>query len=170
MRTGMEPSDLELKSLAERLGHALGLKGWRVATAESCTGGWIAKAMTDVPGSSGWFNAGFVTYSNDAKTNTLDVPERLIDDHGAVSEVVVCVMAKTAIERSGAELAVAVSGVAGPAGGTAEKPVGTVWFAWASPRGIRAERCQYSGTREAIRRLAVSHALEGLLSDLAADA
>lgn len=158
----MTDDDAALRSLAQRLGEALGAAGWTAATAESCTGGWIAKAITDVPGSSEWFGAGFVVYSNDAKTATLAVPADLIARHGAVSEPVVRALAERARERAAADVAVAVSGVAGPGGGTADKPVGTVWFAWASPSGVRAERLQIDGDRERVRRRSVAHALEGL--------
>lgn len=165
----MPPSDRELAALAARLGEALLARNWTAGTAESCTGGWIAKVMTDVPGSSGWFGTGFVTYANEAKMGLLDVPAEMLEAHGAVSEPVVIAMAEAARSRTGADLAVAVSGVAGPDGGTDEKPVGTVWFAWARPDRTRAERRQLPGDRERIRRLAVERALEGLLSDAASD-
>lgn len=165
----MRPTDRELAELAARLGRALLARNWTACTAESCTGGWIAKVMTDVPGSSGWFGAGFVTYANEAKMGLLEVPAAVLQAHGSVSEPVVIAMAEAARLRTGAELAVAVSGVAGPDGGTAEKPVGTVCFAWAGPDRTRAERRQWSGDRERVRRLAVECALEGLLSDAAAD-
>ncbi len=165
----MLPSDRELAALAARLGEALLARNWTACTAESCTGGWIAKVMTDVPGSSGWFGTGFVTYANEAKMGLLDVPAEMLEAHGAVSEPVVIAMAEAARSRTGADLAVAVSGVAGPDGGTDEKPVGTVWFAWARPDRTRAERRQLPGDRERIRRLAVERALEGLLSDAASD-
>ena len=166
----MPPSDRELAELAARLGDALLARNWTACTAESCTGGWIAKVITDVPGSSGWFGAGFVTYANEAKMGLLDVPDEVLEAHGAVSEPVVVAMAEAARARTGADLAVAVSGVAGPDGGTAEKPVGTVWFAWAGPGRTRAERRQLPGGRERIRRLAVEYALEGLLADARDDA
>ncbi|HEU4617533.1 MAG TPA: CinA family protein [Gammaproteobacteria bacterium] len=154
----------ELESLARELGAALGARGWHVATAESCTGGWIAKAITDVAGSSGWFGAGWVTYSNGAKTSLLGVPAELIEAHGAVSEAVVRAMADGARRKSQADVAVAVSGVAGPGGGTAAKPVGLVWFAWASPDGVEAESCRFRGDRESVRRRSVAHALRGLIA------
>ena len=165
----MQPSDRELAEHAARLGEALLARNWTACTAESCTGGWVAKVITDVPGSSAWFGAGFVTYANDAKSGVLAVPAAVLEAHGAVSEPVVIAMAAAARSQTGAELAVAVSGVAGPDGGTAEKPVGTVWFAWAGPDGTRAERRHWPGDRERIRRLAVEYALEGLLSDAADD-
>ena len=159
----MTGTDAELESLARRLGEALLARGWSAASAESCTGGWIAKAVTDVPGSSGWFGAGFVVYSNAAKTALLGVPPALIARHGAVSEPVVVALAEHARERAAADLAVAVSGVAGPGGGTPEKPVGTVWFGWAGPDGTSAERRRFDGDRESVRRQTVAHALLGLI-------
>ena len=162
----MTGTDAELESLARRLGDALAARGWSAASAESCTGGWIAKAITDVPGSSGWFGAGFVVYSNEAKTALLAVPAELIARHGAVSEAVVVALAERARECAAADVAVAVSGVAGPGGGTAEKPIGTVWFGWAGPDGTTAARRRFGGDREGVRRQAVAHALLGLI-DLA---
>lgn len=153
----------ELEGLARELGAALAARGWHVATAESCTGGWIAKAITDIAGSSGWFGAGWVTYSNGAKTSLLGVPADLIEAQGAVSEAVVRAMAEGARKRSLADLAVAVSGIAGPGGGTPEKPVGLVWFAWASPDGVDAESRRFRGDRESVRRESVAHALRGLV-------
>ncbi len=164
----MAATDTELASLAHELGAALDARGWRVACAESCTGGWIAKALTDVPGSSVWFGWGFVTYANDAKIAALAVTPELLDEHGAVSEPVVRAMAEGVKRLSQADLAVAVSGVAGPNGGTAEKPVGTVWIAWAGPAGTNVEAHQFSGDREAVRREGVAQALRGLLALLAA--
>lgn len=153
--------------LAIAVGEALLQRGVRVATAESCTGGWIAKVLTDIAGSSAWFERGWVTYSNAAKQQDLGVSAALLASQGAVSEAVVLAMARGALERSGAEFAVAVSGVAGPAGGTPAKPVGTVWTAWAwrteAAVGSRAAHSQFSGDREAVRRQTVVFALEGLL-------
>ncbi len=145
------------------LGRALKLAGLSVAAAESCTGGWICKALTDVPGSSGWLNCGLVTYSNAAKHELLGVPYTLIEGHGAVSEQVVKAMAEGALARTDADLAIAVSGIAGPNGGTPEKPIGLVWFAWVRRGGrMRSECRQFEGDREDIRRAAVLHALDGL--------
>lgn len=153
--------------LAVAVGEALLRRGARVATAESCTGGWIAKVLTDIAGSSAWFERGWVTYSNTAKQQDLGVTEALLASHGAVSEAAVLAMAHGALERSGVEFAVAVSGVAGPAGGTSAKPVGTVWTAWAwrteASAGSRAECSHFPGDREAVRRQTVVLALEGLL-------
>ncbi len=156
--------------LAVAVGEAMAARGARLATAESCTGGWIAKVLTDIAGSSVWFERGWVTYSNAAKQQDLDVPEALLVGCGAVSEPVVLAMARGALQRSGADFAVAVSGVAGPGGGTPEKPVGTVWTAWAWRGGegpaARAECRQFPGDREAVRRQTVVFALEGLLAAL----
>ncbi|MBN1239068.1 MAG: nicotinamide-nucleotide amidohydrolase family protein [Gammaproteobacteria bacterium] len=156
-------TDRALETLARRAGEALGRRGWTAATAESCTGGWVAKALTDVPGSSGWFGTGFVTYSNSAKQALLAVPAPMLDEHGAVSEEVVRHMAASARRQAQADVAVAISGVAGPGGGTAAKPVGTVWFAWADPAGVEAQRRRLDGDRDAVRRQSVAVALEGLI-------
>jgi nicotinamide-nucleotide amidase len=155
--------DKELYSLAEQLGGALLARGWMLATAESCTGGWIGQAVTMVPGSSKWFDRGFVTYTNDAKQAMLGVRAQTLLRHGAVSEQAVLEMAAGALGRSKARVAVAVSGVAGPDGGSADKPVGTVWIAWAvRDREPLAQRFQFSGDRDSVRRQSVIRALEGL--------
>jgi nicotinamide-nucleotide amidase len=161
------PTDAELAALALRLGRALEARNLRVATAESCTGGWVAKALTDIPGSSRWLEGGVVAYSNAAKSALLGVPAGTIAAHGAVSEPVVRAMAEGARARFGAPLTVAVSGIAGPDGGTPDKPVGTVWFAWASGRETTATREHFDGDRDAVRRLSVALAL-GRLLELAA--
>ena len=141
--------------------------GKAVATAESCTGGWIAKSITDIAGSSAVFGYGIVSYSNGAKESLLGVKNKTLDDHGAVSEPVVEEMANGLLHLSGADIAVAVSGIAGPDGGTDDKPVGTVWFAWAVRDGAGAlidTSCQqFSGDRELVRELTVAHALQGVL-------
>jgi len=134
-----------------------------VSTAESCTGGGIAEAITRIAGSSAWFEAGYVTYSNRQKTRQLGVPEALFGQVGAVSQEVVEAMVKGAQLASGARFAVAVSGVAGPGGGSADKPVGTVWLAWSDGQQVVSERRQFDGDREAVRRQTVIAALEGLL-------
>ena len=157
------PTDTELQFLAQRVGAALMRRNARFAAAESCTGGWIAKVCTDLAGSSEWFDRGFVTYSNAAKQELLRVPEKLIQKHGAVSEPVVQVMAQEACARSDGQFAVAVSGVAGPGGGTPEKPVGLVWFAWRHPAGLASESRRFEGDREAVRRQTVATALRGML-------
>ena len=138
-----------------------------MATAESCTGGLVAAACTDLAGSSNWFERGFVTYSNEAKTELLGVDAALIERHGAVSEQVARAMAKGAVARSRAQVAVAVTGVAGPGGGSADKPVGTVWFGWATPGGTVTEMKCFDGDRAAVRQASVAHALARLLELLA---
>lgn len=156
-----------LYALAEKTGHILHRLKIQLATAESCTGGWIAEVITAIPGSSHWFERGFVSYSNAAKHDMLAVPMALIDSEGAVSEAVVKAMAQGAIQHSKAHLSIAVSGIAGPDGGTADKPVGLVWIAWGQKRGyVEAQQFQFSGDREQIRRATVVAALEGLLQRL----
>lgn len=134
-------------------------RGWMLATAESCTGGLIAAACTDLAGSSQWFERGFVTYSNEAKVQCLDVPADLIAAHGAVSEPVARAMAAGAVARSAAQVAVAVTGVAGPTGGSPDKPVGTVWFGWSVQGAIHSELRRFPGDRAAVRAATVRHAL-----------
>ncbi|MCM2340205.1 CinA family protein [Rhodoferax sp.] len=136
--------------------------GWLMATAESCTGGLIAATCTEMAGSSNWFERGFVSYSNAAKCELLGVDAALIDAHGAVSEPVVRAMAAGALAHSRAQVAVAVTGVAGPAGGSAAKPVGTVWLAWATPTGVTSEVQHFAGDRAAVRQATVHHALARL--------
>lgn len=142
---------------------------WLLATAESCTGGMIAAACTDLAGSSAWFERGFVSYSNAAKTELLGVDAALITSHGAVSEAVVRAMAAGALVHSKAQVALAVTGVAGPSGGSADKPVGTVWFGWATPQGVSSEVQHWGGDRAAVRQATVHHAFWGLLCRLDAD-
>jgi nicotinamide-nucleotide amidase len=139
-----------------------------LATAESCTGGLIAAACTDLAGSSDWFERGFVTYSNQAKTEMLGVHAQLIASHGAVSEPVARAMAQGALQRSRAQVSVAVTGVAGPGGGSADKPVGTVWLAWALPGGITSELHHFAGDRASVRGATVAHALARLVTLLQA--
>jgi len=153
-------------TLVEQLANALTARGWTMATAESCTGGLIAGACTDRAGSSDWFECGFVTYSNAAKTDLLGVPADLIAAHGAVSEPVARAMAAGALAHAPVQVAVAVTGVAGPSGGSADKPVGTVWLGWATPQGVFTERQRFDGDRAAVRRATVAHALAGLLQRL----
>lgn len=138
--------------------------GWSIATAESCTGGWVSQAITSVAGSSQWFDRGFVTYTNLAKEEMLGVSPTTLTKFGAVSVQTVTEMARGALKRSSAQLSVAVSGIAGPSGGTADKPVGTVWFAWATAEGhVKTARREFIGDRNAIRRAAVGAALAGLI-------
>ncbi len=139
-------------------------RGLMLATAESCTGGLIAGACTDLAGSSLWFERGFVSYSNAAKIELLGVAPELIERHGAVSEPVARAMASGALVHSAAQVALAVTGVAGPGGGSADKPVGTVWFAWAMGQQVRSERQQFGGDRAAVRQATVEHALRGVLA------
>ena len=139
-------------------------KGLFLATAESCTGGLISAACTDLAGSSAWFERGFVTYSNEAKTASLGVDAALIAQHGAVSQPVAEAMARGAITHSLAQVAVAVTGVAGPTGGSVEKPVGTVWFGWATPTGVVTEMRRFDGDRRQVREATVRHALEKLVT------
>ena len=156
-----------LYELAVQVGQALLARNRLLAVAESCTGGWIAKVITDVPGSSGWFERGFVTYSNAAKMELLDVGEATLAACGAVSAETVTAMAEGALAHSRAEVAVAVSGIAGPDGGSPAKPVGTVWLAWAVKGQPTRHRCHtFKGDREAVRYQAVAAALEGLLDIL----
>lgn len=152
-----------MRELAERLGGALRAAGEALVTAESCTGGWVAQAVTSVPGSSEWFERGFVTYSNAAKEEMLGVPRATLESHGAVSKDTAREMALGALRRSRGTVAVAVTGVAGPAGGTPAKPVGLVCFAWATRHETRVECRHFSGDRESVRRQSVEHALQGVL-------
>lgn len=154
--------------LSAILGQALTAKGWQLALAESCTGGMVAQAITAVAGSSVWFDRGFVTYSNAAKTDMLGVPADLIASHGAVSEPVAHAMAHGALQHSLAQISGAITGIAGPAGGSPDKPVGTVCFAWAvrhEAEGVCvvAETMYFQGNRTTIREQAASHLLAGLL-------
>ena len=149
--------------LTANLATMLETKHWFLATAESCTGGLIAATCTDLAGSSQWFERGFVTYSNEAKTDLLGVPPELIAEHGAVSQPVALAMVQGALTHSRAQVALAVTGVAGPGGGSALKPVGTVWFAWATPAGIESEMCRFAGDRAAVRQATVRHALARLV-------
>ena len=160
--------DKALFALSERVGQKLRAAGRRLATAESCTGGWVAKACTDISGSSQWFECGFVTYSNAAKVRDIGVSERTLANHGAVSEATVREMAAGALRVSGVDIAVAISGIAGPDGGTAAKPVGTVWFAVGSRHGadvvVTAETQLFAGDREVVRRRSVERALQLVLA------
>jgi len=164
-----EISTDDMQALAERLGEALRARNFLLATAESCTGGWASMAVTAVPGSSAWFDRGFVTYSNAAKQDMLGVKPETLAAHGAVSEAVAAEMARGAIARSGAQASLAISGVAGPGGGSAAKPVGLICLGWAVQGSETRSRClQCEGGREDVRRQAVKLALEGLLELLSA--
>lgn len=161
---------MQLLAQAQSIARAFKQHNKFLVTAESCTGGWIAKLMTDIVGSSSWFERGFVTYTNQSKQEMLGVQANIINEQGAVSEATVRAMAEGALQHSHADISVAVSGIAGPGGGTTYKPVGTVWVAWGrltsgDAAGIRvhSEHCLFEGDRDEIRRQAVSHALEGIL-------
>jgi nicotinamide-nucleotide amidase len=157
----------EIEKLAERLGIALLSRGEWLAVAESCTGGWLAQSVTAIAGSSAWFDRGFVTYSNAAKVDMLGLPESTLERHGAVSEATARAMAQGALTHSLADWSVAITGIAGPSGGTSAKPVGTVCFAWARKEGgCEALTCRFTGDRCAVREQAVAMALNGLLTRL----
>jgi nicotinamide-nucleotide amidase len=157
----------ELEKLAERVGRLLLERGEWLAVAESCTGGWLAQSVTAIAGSSAWFDRGFVTYSNAAKLDMLGVPESTLERHGAVSEAVARAMAQGVLTHSRAEWSVSITGIAGPSGGSPEKPVGTVCFAWArKDEGCEAQSCHFSGDRAAVREQSVRFALDGLIDRL----
>ena len=155
-------------ALTRQLAGLLLAKGHMMATAESCTGGMIAAACTDLAGSSAWFERGFVSYSNESKTELLGVPAALIAEHGAVSEPVVRAMAEGALRHARAHIAVAVTGVAGPGGGSTDKPVGSVWFGWATATGVKTQLRHFEGDRQQVRQATVQHALQGLKNVLLA--
>jgi nicotinamide-nucleotide amidase len=158
------PTDSVVHQLAIRAGNKLRDARIMLATAESCTGGMVAAAITDISGSSGWFERGFVTYSNQAKTEMIGVPAELIEKHGAVSEPVARAMAEGALRNSRAQVSLAITGVAGPGGGTPEKPVGMVSFGWSNRLHTSVETLVFKGDREQIRVQAATHALRGLLA------
>jgi len=164
--------DKKLYQLADRIAIQLTTSGDCLGTAESCTGGWVAKCLTDVPGSSQWFERGYVVYNGLAKQQMLGVPASTIEENGEVSEAVVRALAEGVLSHSNASISLAISGIAGPGGGSDAKPVGTVWFAWSVAekvagvvRGVKtiADTQCFSGDREAVRRQAVMHALQGVL-------
>ena len=157
-------SDEELHQLAAELGEKLCARGWMLATAESCTGGWVGQLITSLPGSSQWYERGFITYANAAKIEMLGVPAETIDEHGAVSEVTAAAMAAGALRNSHAQATLAISGIAGPGGGTPQKPVGLVCYGWALEDGtVMSSTCRLDGDREDIRSRAVAAALRGLI-------
>jgi len=174
MKSITDPGMLELEgahrleAMASEAGRLVAGRGWMLATAESCTGGQLASTLTNLPGSSGWFHGGVVAYSNALKSGLLGVPEELIAAHGAVSAPVVEAMARGALALPGMPegrgCAIAISGIAGPTGGTREKPVGTVWMAWAWPEGCRAESFLFRGSRTAVKTQSVAGALFGLVT------
>ena len=167
----MSPPSTHLLSNSEQPSHIsrglvadfLKTHGWKLATAESCTGGLIAACCTDVAGSSDWFDRGFVTYSNAAKTEMLGVDATLIAEHGAVSEPVARAMVQGALQHSAAQVAVSVTGVAGPGGGGPAKPVGTVWMGWATPSGVVTELHHFAGDRAQVRAATVQYTLQRLV-------
>ena len=157
------PDNCDGSPNVSRLAELLLAKKWRLVTAESCTGGMISAACTDLAGSSAWFERGFVTYSNDAKMELLGVEERILRRAGAVCQGVAKAMALGAIAQSHADVAVAVTGVAGPTGGSASKPVGTVWFGFALPGQVLTEKCHFDGDRAAVRSATLLHAVSRLI-------
>jgi nicotinamide-nucleotide amidase len=163
----MTPLNPELEVLAKKVGHDLKGRALMLATAESCTGGWVAQLVTSVDGSSAWFERGFVTYSNAAKRELLGVSTTVLSRYGAVSEQTVRAMAEGALKASHADVTLAITGIAGPGGGTSEKPVGTVWVAWAGKkRKTVMEKYLFSGDRNGVREQAVAGALTGLVNFL----
>jgi nicotinamide-nucleotide amidase len=158
--------DAELNGLARELAKVLGTRSLQLATAESCTGGWVGKVLTEIPGSSSWYLGGIVSYSNALKTTLLGVQPGTLETHGAVSPETAREMAIGAIERCGGTCGLSVTGVAGPDGGTAQKPVGLVWFGWAVKRGeqiaVHTAQERFAGDRDAVRRQAVARALRGM--------
>jgi nicotinamide-nucleotide amidase len=161
------PTDADLLSLADQVASEVIQRRLMLVTAESCTGGWVAKTLTDLPGSSAWFHAGVVTYSYEAKEALLGVNPRTLEHSGAVSEETVLEMVSGALARFGAGVAVAVTGIAGPSGGMPDKPVGTVWIGWKRRGGYaHGQLCHFPGDREAVRRQTVAAALIGLRKTL----
>jgi len=161
------PTEAELHALAEQLGAAFRRHHQSLVTAESCTGGWIAKVVTDIPGCSEWFDSGMAAYSYEAKQALLGVRPETLMEHGAVSEETCIEMVSGALIHSGATIAVAVTGIAGPTGGTPEKPVGTVWIGWKRRGGYpKAQVFHFAGDRDAVRRQTVATAINGLLKSL----
>ena len=157
-------SDEELHQLAVELADKLCARGWMLATAESCTGGWVGQLLTSLPGSSQWYERGFITYANAAKVEMLGVPEATLATHGAVSEQTASAMAAGALKHSHAQATLAISGIAGPGGGTPQKPVGLVCYGWALADGtLMSSTCRLDGDREEIRSRAVAAALRGLI-------
>lgn len=162
------PDDAALRTLATELGNVLHAQHRMLATAESCTGGWVAKVLTDIPGSSAWFDRGFVTYTNTAKKDLLDVPVEILDTQGAVSQQTAEEMVQGGLRHSQAHFSLAITGIAGPGGSTPDKPVGLVWFSWAKKQEsgeliIWSTHHVFDGDREAVRRQAVATALKGML-------
>jgi len=161
-------SDEELHQLASELGDKLSARGWMLATAESCTGGWVGQLLTALPGCSHWYERGFITYANAAKIEMLGVPPETLEAHGAVSEETAAAMAAGALKHSHAQASLAISGIAGPGGGSPQKPVGLVCYGWALADGtVMSSTCRLDGDREEIRSRAVAAALRGLIDLIA---
>jgi len=159
-------TDNDLISLVKHVSHVLKELGWTIGAVESCTGGWLSKVCTDQPGSSSWFDCGFVTYSNQSKQDLVNVSKKTLDTYGAVSEQTAIEMAQGGLAHSSADMSVAITGIAGPDGGAIEKPVGTVWFAWAiRNQGAKTQKCQFEGDREQVRLQAVITALQGIIKN-----
>ena len=157
---------IEYISLVKTLADVLKKRHWTFAAVESCTGGWLSKVCTDQPGSSTWFDCGFVTYSNESKQKQVNVSKKTLDTYGAVSEQTAIEMAQGALAKSRADISVAITGIAGPDGGSIEKPVGTVCFAWAiRNQGAKTQKCQFEGDREQVRLQAVITALQGIIKN-----
>lgn len=157
------PDTRKLQLLAQDVGQTLIARSYKLATAESCTGGWVAKIITDVNGSSAWYECSLVTYSNQAKHDLLGVETSILQQHGAVSQPVVKAMVLGLLDRCDADLGISISGIAGPGGGSDEKPTGTVWIAWARPgQVIESVRFHFDGDRDAVRRQAVEQAFKGI--------
>ncbi|MBT8119880.1 MAG: CinA family protein [Gammaproteobacteria bacterium] len=160
----MSPTEQELRDLAEQLGECMTSKGMKLASAESCTGGWLAKIITDIPGSSSWFVGSVVSYSNDAKQSLLGVSADTLTEFGAVSGDTVLEMSDGLFAHTNADIAVSISGIAGPGGGSDDKPVGLVWLSWGKrDKSVFANPFTFDGDREAVRRQSVKQALENLL-------
>ena len=166
----MAPSEQELRDLAEQLGECMKAKGMKLASAESCTGGWLAKIITDIPGSSAWFTGSVVSYSNEAKQSLLGVNESTLNEFGAVSGETVLEMSDGLFSHTDADVAVSVSGIAGPDGGTEEKPVGLVWLSWGKrDKSVFANPFNFDGDREEVRKQSIKQALNCLLDLLVCD-
>ena len=160
----VSPSEGQLQNAAMAVAELMQNRGWMLAVAESCTGGWVAKVCTDLPGSSAWFERGFVTYTNESKQEMLGVKAQTLESQGAVSEATVREMVEGTLRHSRAQLSLAISGIAGPGGGSAKKPIGTVCFAWGTEGQVPfSESLCFEGDREEVRRQAVLHALEGVV-------
>lgn len=162
----MDNSTYSTADLAFQIGEKLKAKNWQLATAESCTGGLVGKCLTDIAGSSAWYDCGFITYSNQAKMRLLQVPESTLEAYGAVSEQTAQAMATGALKNSGAHITLSITGIAGPTGGSTEKPVGMVCFAWATQESLQSSTQYFQGNREQIREQAAHYALSGLVAHL----